>query len=157
MTTTKVSKKDLIQQELEQILAADPQNMLRAEAVVAFADDHKDSALHAKFPWNDKEAARLKRLDIARGIIRVYRIVVNEAKPEPFRAYVSLTTDRSNGGGYRPAMTVISDEEMKKQLIADFYRTMKGAMNRFNALRDIFPDVFSAIEAVIAESKKATA
>lgn len=157
MTTTKISKKDKIQGELEQILAADPQGMLRAEAVVEFAREKTDSALHTKFPWDDEEAARLKRLDIARGIIRVYRIVVNEAKPEPFRAYVSLTSDRVKGGGYRPAMAVLSSEEMRKQMLADAYKVMKNFMAKYGTLNEL-AEVFGAMERALSPAtEKATA
>lgn len=153
-TPTKISQKDLIQSELEKILSSDPEGMLKAEAVVEFAKKNRDSALHSKFPWEDAEAARLKRLDIARGIIRVYRIVIDERKPELFRAYVSLTTDRQKGGGYRPAMVVLSNEEMRKQLLADAYRVMKTFMVKYGALTEI-AEVNAAIDqALSAASKK---
>lgn len=153
MTATKVSKKDLIQEELEQILKADPQEMLRAEAVVEFARDNIGSALHSKFPWDDADAARLKRLDIARGIIRIYRIVVDEKKPEPFRAYVSLTTDRVKGGGYRPAMSVLNHEEHRKQLLADAYKVMSGFMKKYGTLTEL-AEVFAAIDRVLHSKDK---
>lgn len=152
-TATKVSKKDRIEEELKEILAASPDGLLHAEDVVEYAHENKNSALNSKFPWDDEVAARLKRLDIARGIIRVYRIVVSEAKPESFRAYVSLSTDRTRGGGYRAAMDVLSSEEMRKTLAADFYKVMRNAMRKFDSLREFMPEVFTTIEQAIEKAK----
>lgn len=154
MTATKVTKKDAIGEELENILHADPDGLLKAEAVVEFARKNNNSALHSKFPWDDAEAAKLKRLDIARGIIRTYRIVLDERKPEKFRAYVSLTTDRTKpGGGYRPAMSVMSNEEMRRQLLADAFGMMKKFMAKYGSL-DELANVFAAMEQSMESAKK---
>lgn len=157
MTAVKVSRKDMIEAELSRIAEEDPKHMLRAEAIVDYARKNTKSALHSKFPWNDAEAAHLKRLDIARGIIRVYKIVVNQDRPEKVRRWISLTADRANGGGYRMTVEILSDEVRRQQLKNDFYRTLKNAINRFAEFRGIFPELFAAMDDVIAESRKATA
>lgn len=149
---TKTSKKDAIGRELEQILREDSEGRLRADAVVAFAQN-PETALHSRFPWDDAAAARLKRLDIARGIIRVYRIVLDEKQPEEFRAYVSLTSDRKRpGGGYRPAMEVLSDDEMRKQLLRDAFQTMKRFMAKYSALQEL-TGVFGEMDRAIKSQK----
>lgn len=139
--------KDKIEAELLQIQAADPQQLLRAEAVVEFAENPA-TALHQKFNWDDTEAARQWRLHTARGVIRTYVAVLSTKAPEKFRAFVSLSKDRTRGGGYRSIASVLSDDDMREQLLADAYRSMKHFMNRYGSLQEL-AEVFKAMEAAL--------
>jgi len=146
VTEEKVTKKELVFQELEEVRGNNIHGILKAEDVVEYARSHTGSALHSKFSWDDEEAAQQWRLNVARGIIRSYVAIISEARPERFRAYVSLTTDRSHkGGGYRVAATVLNDAEMRKQLKADANLAMKRFMTKFNAVEEL-TEVFAAME-----------
>jgi hypothetical protein len=99
-------------------VAAKHNGLLRAEDVVEFAADPK-TALHAKFTWEDTEAARLWRLLEARNIIAVVVVYMPSIKAE-VRAYVSLTSDRDKeGGGYRPLVSVLAQKTRREELLAD--------------------------------------
>src|SRR5690242_16043731 len=65
------------------------------------------TALHGCFTWDDSEAAHQWRLEQARALIRCYVIVDGSTNVAPVRAFVSLSTDRKNDGGYRKLTEVL--------------------------------------------------
>lgn len=133
-----------VQKELKQI-AKQAGGILRPEAVVERASD-PESALHEHFTWDDTKAAQEYRLWQARQIIRVSVVVLDEEN-EPVRTYVSLTTDRKNvGGGYRPIEVVLSDEEMREQMLADAFADLKMLREKYKRLKEL-SEVFAAAAA----------
>ena len=77
---------EAIKRELETIRSAHG-GILLVEDVVEFAKDDQ-SALHAKFNWDDTHAAHQFRLSQARKIIRVHVVVLSPSQSS-VRAYVS--------------------------------------------------------------------
>jgi hypothetical protein len=146
-----MSKKDQVELELEQVAARDAEGLLRPAAVIEFASDPK-TALHSKFEWDDTEAAHQYRLEQARSLIRCYIKIVEGEKPEKMRAFVSLTTDRREGGGYRALATVLSNDEMRRRLLADAYVLMRSFMVKYGNLREL-SDVIEAMNRVVGKEK----
>lgn len=146
----KISLKDKIKDELEQIRGEDPDHLLKAEAIVAFALEHKGSALYSRFPWDDKVAAHQQRLAIARGIVRSYVATITPERPEKFRAYVSIGRDRKHEkGGYRASGDVFGDSEMRAELVAEAYAAMKSFMARYDGIQEL-AGVFKAMEVALS-------
>lgn len=121
---------------------------LTPEYVVSRASDPKHP-LHKSFTWNDTEAARKWRLHQARNLIRVH---VNVIWPDtkPTRVFVSLMEDRRSGVGYRSAVDVLEDDELRDQLIAQAKRDADLWRKKYGILRDvaakILHDVAEGIE-----------
>lgn len=102
--------------------------------------------MHSWFEWDDTEAARAHRLYQARTLLRVFVIVeVNEATP--IRAFVSLGKDRYGGGGYRAMADVLSDDELRAQLLADAVKELRSAEKKYRQLQEL-SGVWSALDEV---------
>lgn len=134
-----------IASELRRI-AQENNGVLRVEDVVDAARP-TDSILHSKFDWEDSEAAHKWRLHQARNLINV---VVEKMGPgeEPLftHVFVSLTTDRKIGGGYRETVDVLHNPDHKSQLLADAFADMKVFEKKYRSLKEL-SGVFSAMRA----------
>jgi hypothetical protein len=137
-------KEEIVIAELKRI-ASEHNGVLRAKDVVEEAKP-KTSPLHDRFTWDDSEAAHLWRLEEARHMIRVTVEYIDDGKNRlPMRVFVSLSPDRQEtGGGYRPTVTVMSNAEMRKQLLADACEEMDGFKDKFKSLNEL-ADVFKAM------------
>jgi hypothetical protein len=105
--------------------------------VVEFAKD-QSTALHSRFIWDDTEAARRYRLDQAREIIRVNVTVISKDAP-PVRAFVSLSSDRKAGGGYRALVDVLSDDVMMQRLLDDALAELEALKRKYEQLAALRP------------------
>lgn len=125
---------------------------LKPEAVVEAARA-ETSPLHRQFDWDDTKAAANWRLQQARQLIRVvvqYEPIGN-GKTVACRVFVSLTPDREkDGGGYRLASSVLSDEDQRRQLLIDARDEMKRFAAKYRALSEL-AEVFSAIDRATTE------
>lgn len=121
--------------------------LVPAEAVVDYARD-ESTALHAYFDWDDTEAARKWRLEQARAVIRMTVEVISNDLP-PVRAFVSLTTDRLNGGGYRSTRDVLADDRLREVMLQDALSEFKLFRKKYDGLKDLqrLWDAADAIEA----------
>jgi hypothetical protein len=149
MQTELLSEVDQVREELEAIRSHHG-GILRAEDVVEFARD-ETTALHRQFEWDDTEAAHQYRLEQARRVIRL-RVTVTEnlGSDRPIPMYVSLSSDRViPGGGYRPFVDVMSDEQMRAELLRQAMEEFKRVARKYHALEELSP-VFAAIERLAA-------
>lgn len=122
-------------EELRKLEESD--GVLRPERVVAFARNPK-TALHSRFTWDDTEAAKQHRLWQARQLIKVViREIPDTETREPVRAYVSLESDRKNGGGYRTLVSVLSDDDMRAELLAQAKSEMRRWSDRYRDLTEL--------------------
>ena len=121
--------------ELGEILQKSPGRVLQAQSVVDKARDVK-SSLHGLFEWDDSKAGEAYRLEQARGVIRLYFIVIEPTpvsrghrlkfKPATTRGLVSLQKDREKpGGGYRAVMDVLKDPDLRQQLVKEALEELK--------------------------------
>jgi hypothetical protein len=140
-----VNSTKAIANELERIRRANG-GLLRPEDVVAAARP-RGSLLHGQFEWDDARAADEYRLWQARQLIRV-AVTVLPQTDRPIRAYVSLRTDRTvAGGGYRSLCDVLSDGQLREQLLAEALDDLETFRTKYGRLRELAP-VFAAARRV---------
>lgn len=133
---------EAIRQELEQLKSA---GVIQPADVVARASD-PESAMHSWFQWDDTEAAQAYRLQQARQLLRVF-VTVESRDNKPVRAFVSLGSDRYGDGGYRALAEVLSDEELRAQLLADAVKELRSAEKKYRQLQEL-SGVWSALDEV---------
>jgi len=120
---------------------------LRAKAVLNAART-KNSPLHPFFTWDDGEAAEAYRLGEAARLIRVVVAVIPGLKTsEPVRVFVSLKNDRGPTAGYRTMVSVLSDADLREQLVSEALRDAEMFMARYRRLQE-FAMVFVAMKSV---------
>lgn len=118
--------------------------VLRPEDVVSFAAD-PGTHLHRRFQWDDSEAARLYRLEQARGVIRAHVTMVRSGDDEvPVRAWVALTPDRGVDS-YRRTSDVLAAEDWRRQMLADAKSELVAFKRKYTLLRELAA-VFAAID-----------
>lgn len=142
-----MSKK--IEAELLAIKGASKDGMLHAEHVVAWASKHKRSALYRKFEWDDNKAARQYRLWQARVLIQL-NIKAENGAPR----LVSLSVDRSRGGGYRDLNDVSRDHNLSEILLRDALSELKRVQENYRRVRELTV-VWNAIDQVSQQAKPA--
>jgi hypothetical protein len=130
--------------------------ILRPADVVDFAKN-EETALHSQFTWDDSEAATNYRLWQARAIIRLSVTIIG-TDTEPVRALVSLSTDRTRGGGYRSIEAVMADEADREQLLNDALMELTRAKRRYKSLSKLAP-VWAALDevTVVVDKEQKTA
>jgi hypothetical protein len=130
--------------------------VLKAIDVIEEARD-ESSPLHSAFTWDDSKAAHEYRLEQARRLIRVVvQTVEFKQKSREIRVFVSLSPDRYNedgGGGYRPMVDVLSNADMRAQLLTDALEDMRGFQDRYRALKELV-DVFAAMKKATTKIQK---
>lgn len=121
---------------------------LDAPKVVEVARD-KRNPLHDCFTWDNTKAGEQWRLHEARNLIRVYSMrEMEKAEPDAGNVFVSLRSDRGRGGnGYRSLANVLSDGDLRDQLLADAFEDMKYFRLKYKRLSEL-QQVFSAMDSV---------
>ncbi len=99
------------------------------------------SPLHRHFEWDDTVAADQYRLDQARSIIRIVR-VVEPGNHEPSRAYVSIS-DRA-GTAYRPIGDVKNSVDLQARLLKQLDAELDAIQRRYASFADILAPVQEA-------------
>lgn len=130
-------------------LAEDNDGILLPEQVVEAARSVK-SPLHSRFEWDDGKAAESYRIWQARHLLRICVEYIKESK-HPVEVFVSLTSDRGQGG-YRVQTEVLSNAEMRRQLLADALAELEVFRNKYARLREL-AIVFQAIRKTMARKK----
>lgn len=137
---------EAIARELERLASF---GKLQPSDVVAAARK-ESSPLHKCFTWDDDEAAEAWRLHEARNLIRVYAVrELGKEKPDLQRVHVSLRSDRKDGG-YRVLADVLSDADLRKQLLADALDDLRYFKQKYQQLKELAP-VFVAAASVEAK------
>ncbi|MBR0693608.1 hypothetical protein [Bradyrhizobium lablabi] len=122
-----------ILEELEFIRKQSPDKALHPEKVVEFARS-PNTALHAKFDWDDAHVAHLYRLWQARQIIRVNVKLLDRGDGQKvnIRAYVSLANEADGADGYIQTKVVLADQDKRRALIG-------AILNRISSILDLHP------------------
>lgn len=102
--------------ELER-LREENDGLLTVAAIVEAAKD-EDSPLHKHFDWDDTHAAEKYREWQARALVQKCKITVEHRPDTIVRAYVSVPSDRKEGG-YRSVQDVINDADLKESLLKE--------------------------------------
>jgi hypothetical protein len=140
---TKLSKAQCAELEL---VRKKHRGRLKPEDVVDFARNPK-TQLHKCFEWDDTEAAQRFRLMQAREVIRVAVVVLPNTNA-PVRAYVSLQRDRKTGRGYRATAQVLSDGQLREELVAEALADMEMFKLRYHVLKEL-ARVFDAMDKAV--------
>lgn len=127
-----------VQQELTNLMDKSADGKLHAEKVVQFARRHKKSALHKQFDWNVKKAAMQHWIEEARRLIRVF-VISTPVKDTMItaRVYVSLPSDRKDGGGYRTMNSVLNDEAMKAEMLKSAMTDIQVFLRKYNDICEL--------------------
>lgn len=147
------ARQDRIAAELTSIQEAAGGILLPAD-VVRFARENASAELHSQFTWDDTDAAEKFRLDQARQVIRAHVVIIG-SDPTPIRAQVSLSTDRANGGGYRPTIHVLADRGQNAVMVRDALRELQRVKQRYERISQL-REIWAAIEAASQTEKSAT-
>jgi len=144
--------RDQIRAELEQIRNANDGQLL-PEAIVEFARN-RNTALHGEFEWNNTKAAQRFRLEQARRVIRLnINVLSTEGGDVTVPMYVSLKADRHTGGGYRTLEDVMSDDEMRAQLLEQGLEEFQRVRRKYQTIQELTP-VFTAIDRVARRTNR---
>lgn len=118
-------------------IAARKGGVLHAEDVVEEAKA-ETSPLHNRFEWDDSEAGKQWRYWQARAMIAVaVDVIPTKNANRTTRAFVSLSIDRSNDGGYRVMADVLSNDQLRQQLLDDSIEQMARFRARFATLEEL--------------------
>lgn len=118
--------------------------VLKPEAVVEEARP-KSSPLHKRFTWDNSKAAHEYRLWQARQLIRVVVETIEGVKGR-HEVFVSLSNDRKEGG-YRVMTDVLTDAQMRRQMLDDALRELDWFQQKYSRLREL-SSVFAVIRKV---------
>lgn len=123
-----------ILEELEMI-RKQGKGILYPEAVVDFASS-EDTALHSRFEWDDAKASQEYRIWQARQLIKIV-VLVEKSSDTEISAYVSLSDDRAGDGGYRSAIEVLSNEQLRRQMIEGAIKDFEYWQFRYKQLVEL--------------------
>lgn len=112
--------------------------------VVVNAARPPSSPLHSYFTWDDSAAAEKHRLWEARQLLRVtVEYIKHGGKDRSYQVFCSLTSDREEGG-YRVTASVLSNAQLRAQLLEDAHEEMRTFQRKYHALTEL-AEVFKAI------------
>lgn len=142
--------------ELNDLIAQD--GMLKPDQIVGFAAARPDSALHAwmeaRGAYDPQRAMHEHARMLARELIMRVNIEVPDGagSSRSIRGYVSLSSDRKFGAGYRDALAVLSNDELRAQMESTFRQEMLALERRFQVLKSLekYSPVFRAIREATA-------
>lgn len=124
-----------------------PDGRLLPADVVAAARS-PDSPLHKHFTWDDSEAARLRRLDEARALIRRVNIeVVVHNIPLSVPAYVRDPDADARQAGYVETMRLRSEDDAARTAIVTEMQRVAQAVRRAKAVAAVL-GVAEDVEAI---------
>lgn len=136
-------KADVAAAELERIREENEEGILDPEEVVLASTD-ENAVLHKLFQWDDAKAAHGYRIEQAKFIIRNL-VTVEETDDEPVRTRAIVST---NSRVYQPIRTVLSDEELRANLLESAKRELEWFRTKYRHLVELAA-VFEAIDNLI--------
>ena len=145
----KKSRRERVREELERLRQNNGGEFVAPAAVVEFAKRNKRAALHKEFEWDNTKAAQQFRLDQARHLIRLYiNVIETENGNIPTRMYVSLEGDRKRSGGYRTLESVMTNAELREQLLQQALEEFQRVRRKYQTLQELTP-IFAAMDRVV--------
>lgn len=117
--------------------------VIHPREVVAAARDAA-SPLHSCFTWDDAKAAEEYRVEQARALLQVVVqwIDTGDSKRSA-KVFVSLSQDRKVGG-YRLLLDVMSDDQLREQLLADALEELNRWQAKYREVKEL-ASIFAAI------------
>jgi hypothetical protein len=113
---------------------------LSPDALVADAKS-RSSPLHDCFPWNDRQAAHERRLDVARWMLRnltVTQVYVNHevVETEPQRVFV-VVSNEDEDELFTSIDDAMSKESERKQLVKRALAELRAWRRRYGNLKEL--------------------
>lgn len=140
----KLADPQVIGEELDRIRVS-AGGQLEPQAVVNAARNKKNP-LHPFLEWDDSRAAEAFRLDQARAIVRLVRVVDEETEEGSARAFISLAG--VGGISYRSVQEVKTSRDLAEAVLAAADRDLAAFERRYRELREICAIVVEAREAI---------
>ena len=134
-------------------LAKNKGGMLQVDDVLAVASD-PTCVLHKHFQWDDNKAAEAYRKMQARQLIQKCVVTIEKAPDVQVRAFVSLASDQYAGGGYRMTADVLSDDDLKAELLRDMMVTLTKWKKQINLLDKETAAIIDTLEDVVRAKVK---
>jgi hypothetical protein len=131
-----------IRAELEAL--KDDDEMVHAARTVTWAKSHPRSKLHGKFEWDDKKAGHEYRVWQARQLIVLH---IRHETGEP--RMISLSFDRTHGGGYREINDVMSSKTLAQIAEDDALRELLRVRSKYAHIKRMRP-VWTEVDRVKA-------
>lgn len=131
-------RSQLVQKELEGL--RDKEGVINARSAVEWARRRPNSALYSYLEWDDAVAAEEHRVDQVRNLIQIHLV-----DPLGGRRYVSLSIDRTAGGGYRPTTQVMRREDLRKVMLGDALDDLERLERLYRSLAELRP-VWAVLE-----------
>ena len=134
-------------------LAKNKGGMLLVDDVLAVAADPM-CVLHKHFQWDNTKAAEAYRKMQARQLIQKCTVTIEKAPDVQIRAFVSLASDQYAGGGYRMTADVLSDNDLKAELLHDMMVTLTKWKKQINLLDRETAAIIDTLEDVVRTKVK---
>lgn len=122
-----------------------------APADLVAAAREKTSSIHDYFEWDDKIAGELYRVEQAGEYIRHVHIefigrgkIAGEMRA--FQSVVVSDGDDSLRRVYKPVTEIVKHKDLREQVVARAYRELVSWRERWVQYRNVFGDVFEAID-----------
>ena len=131
------------------------ERMAKKHRGLLMVDDELEAArdencvLHKHFEWDDTEAAEQYRREQARTLIQKCKITIANAPSVSVRAFVSLSDDQRTGGGYRLTAEVLSDTQMRDQLLRDIQMTIARWSQKLHLLDSETAEIIEQLSRII--------
>lgn len=125
--------------------------VLLVDTVLDAARDPK-CILHKHFQWDDTKAAESFRKMQARQLIQKCVVTIEKAPDVQVRAFVSMAADQNAGGGYRMMVDVLSDDDLKAQLLHEMQVTLLKWKKQIHLLDKETAAIIDALEDVITQT-----
>jgi len=129
-------------------LAKQSGGMLLVDTVLDAARDPR-CILHKHFQWDDTKAAEAFRKMQARQLIQKCVVTIEKAPDVQIRAFVSMAADKVTGGGYRMMVDVLSDDDLKGQLLHEMQVTLTKWKKQMHLLDRDTAEIIDRLEGVI--------
>lgn len=129
-------------------IAREHNGLLMVDDVLDAAKD-PTSVLHKHFQWDDDKAAESWRKHQARQLIQKVTVTIEKAPDVHIRAFVSLSTDQHDGGGYRMTANVLSNEHLKGQLLHDMQLALVKWKKQVNLLDTETEEILNRLEEIV--------
>ena len=150
------SKAPIVGAELARIQNDIGADSLRPEDVLDSAR-RESSPLHSMFEWNDTIAAHEHRLSQARGILRYIVVTVDDSTDAiPVRMFFNMKQGAGEQNLYIPTVRVMSDADLRKQLVATALSEADSWRRRYESLHEL-SRVFAELDRVRADNKQVKA
>lgn len=152
-TDSRQAVRDAIVKRLEELEQDKEGGGLTADRVVREAEElGEESPFYHELEWDDSKAAHGFRIEQARRLIRKVHVVVEtpEHKTLRIRRFVSLSSDRISGGGYRITQRVMSDDEKRAALLDTALAELNALRRKYKNLTEL-AEVFEAIDSILTD------